>query len=812
MADRFIWRGGDGDFTDAAQWTDQTTGLDPAPAPPSPGDSATLEGWGVTVSGVGVASNIDIRGAVELTGTLRALDALTLDGTLSLRDAWLTAERSSVAAGSTLSGSGRIGGPLANDGVMLASGGALALFGAISGAGTLAIGGSGTLFAAATVAASIRAQFVQVGGTLGLFTPQGGFAAPIVGFAPGDAIDIAGTRLTGAAWASGTLTLEAPSGAVGALVLTGDYAESRFVAVPDGIDGSLILLAPTATGVAAARGSAGHETFVWQGGVWGAWANAGNWTGPLHAAPGVTNTATFSTPDFVFATGRASVMGITVLGRVGFTDRVDSLSVAVASAPAQLALLPGATLHATTVTIAGTLTVQGLLQAGSLILTGGVLTVAPAGVAAVGGAGRSAGMLNVVGPSVSGWGTLDAPLVDNASVTAAGGVLTLTQGLTGPGTVAIADGATLFLPRGGAADVVFRTASGTLMLFASAAGFHGTVFGLVPGDVIDIAASTVSQAVFSQTGEDAGELTLRGLDGDAGTISLQGEYRGWTWTAAADGQGGTAIELIACFAAGTRIATPGGTVAVEHLRPGHKVLTPDGPRRLRWVGASIVDSRVAPEARPVRIRPGALGAGRPSKDLVLSPHHALLRRGRLVPAITLPAGRCIRREPGGQIRYWHLALAGHSVVKANGVWAETFRPEGGVARFTQEWGRRPPPSRPYARIDEERGLERCRAGRDGPLHGHVERTLPTKDGLLIEGWAWDEHAPHRAVSLEAVCGTRRIATLRAGLWRPDLDRAGLGWGRCAFRLYLPHRIGPFTIRRATDGTVLPVFPGAVAYV
>ena len=50
---------------------------------------------------------------------------------------------------------------------------------------------------------------------------------------------------------------------------------------------------------------------------------------------------------------------------------------------------------------------------------------------------------------------------------------------------------------------------------------------------------------------------------------------------------------LACFLAGTRIATPRGDLPVERLRPGMPVMTAgQGPRAVRWVGRR----RIAPAA------------------------------------------------------------------------------------------------------------------------------------------------------------------------------------------------------------------------
>lgn len=80
---------------------------------------------------------------------------------------------------------------------------------------------------------------------------------------------------------------------------------------------------------------------------------------------------------------------------------------------------------------------------------------------------------------------------------------------------------------------------------------------------------------------------------------------------------------IPCFLCGTMIETPQGPVAIEDLVPGDLVLTRDrGAQPLRWIGSRGLSGRelaAAPHLVPIRIRAGALAAGVPAADLLVSP-------------------------------------------------------------------------------------------------------------------------------------------------------------------------------------------------
>lgn len=143
-----------------------------------------------------------------------------------------------------------------------------------------------------------------------------------------------------------------------------------------------------------------------------------------------------------------------------------------------------------------------------------------------------------------------------------------------------------------------------------------------------------------------------------------------------------------CFAAGTRIATARGEVAVESLRPGDLVQTlDDGLQPILWVGQKrTAFGHGAHRHQPVLIRAGAMGHGLPHADLRLSPQHRLLVRGpqaRRFEQGALAKAKALCGRPGiGQdgactsVLYVQILLSRHALVLANGLPAETFLPRG----------------------------------------------------------------------------------------------------------------------------------------
>ncbi len=138
-----------------------------------------------------------------------------------------------------------------------------------------------------------------------------------------------------------------------------------------------------------------------------------------------------------------------------------------------------------------------------------------------------------------------------------------------------------------------------------------------------------------------------------------------------------AITLaVVCFAAGTRIATPDGAVAVEDLAEGDLVRTVSGAvQPVRWVGRRHFDCSRHPQpaqVMPVAIAADAFGPGLPASTLTLSPEHAVFVDGVLVPVRSLVNGTTIRQALAEAITYYHIELPRHDVVLAEGLPAETY--------------------------------------------------------------------------------------------------------------------------------------------
>jgi hypothetical protein len=132
-----------------------------------------------------------------------------------------------------------------------------------------------------------------------------------------------------------------------------------------------------------------------------------------------------------------------------------------------------------------------------------------------------------------------------------------------------------------------------------------------------------------------------------------------------------------CFMSDTMIRTPNGETAVQSLNRGDLVLTIDGRvQRVRWIGRRTVSPTFGDPLRmlPIRVRKGALDENVPSRDLLLSPDHAILMGDVLIQAGALVNGSSIVRETDVQqtFIYYHVELDDHSLILAENTPAETF--------------------------------------------------------------------------------------------------------------------------------------------
>jgi hypothetical protein len=154
--------------------------------------------------------------------------------------------------------------------------------------------------------------------------------------------------------------------------------------------------------------------------------------------------------------------------------------------------------------------------------------------------------------------------------------------------------------------------------------------------------------------------------------------------------GYTLATPAACYAAGTRILTAQGEVCVEDLAVGDTLCTHfAGLAAIIWIGSRRIDCCRHPEPHtvwPVRISAGAFAPGRPHRDLLLSPDHAVFIDNVLIPVKCLINGSTIAQVPSAIVTYYHVELQQHDILLAENLPAESFLDTGNRGNFVNHSG------------------------------------------------------------------------------------------------------------------------------
>jgi hypothetical protein len=158
---------------------------------------------------------------------------------------------------------------------------------------------------------------------------------------------------------------------------------------------------------------------------------------------------------------------------------------------------------------------------------------------------------------------------------------------------------------------------------------------------------------------------------------------------------GDSSNVVVCYAAGTKILTKKGYVAIEDIQIGDSIVTHGSIKNgsltntkttfkpAIWTSSFTVSTN-SKRTTPICIKKGALAQGVPFEDLYVSPGHGVTVGNRLVLACTLVNGTTIVQEyPKRSVTYYHIELPSHSTIIANGVLAESYLDDNNRSRFTK---------------------------------------------------------------------------------------------------------------------------------
>lgn len=76
-----------------------------------------------------------------------------------------------------------------------------------------------------------------------------------------------------------------------------------------------------------------------------------------------------------------------------------------------------------------------------------------------------------------------------------------------------------------------------------------------------------------------------------------------------------------------------------------------------------------------------------------------------------------------------------------------------------------------------------------PVEDNYIGTLDEIDGLIVRGWAYNKNNPEERVEVVVLVDSKPVAEVVADQYREDLKQSGIGDGKHAFSIKLPHEIG-----------------------
>jgi autotransporter passenger strand-loop-strand repeat protein len=485
----------------------------------------------------------------------------------------------------------------------------------------------------------------------------------------------------------------------------------------------------------------------------------------------------------------------------------------------------GATGTATKVQAGGTEVVYGSVSSDTI--AGTVVASAASGVAT-----SVAVLLN---ETVTSGGTLELFLkgaVASGTTVSGGGSLQINGSAYAANTTLVSGGA-LILESGKStisgtvtfvgADTLQYTA---IVSSSTSTGDQAVLSNFLPGDVVDVTViGTGATLTTTSSGGNTIETITSGAVSEA--FIFGGAYTSGYFSLVADATSGVQIVGTGtpCYCPGTLIDTQRGEVAVEALAIGDNLRTLSGALRpIKWIGRRSYGGRFAAgqtQILPVRIAAGALADGQPRRDLFVSPLHAMLLDGVLVPALQLVNGTSIVQLTSVErVDYVHVELDSHDVILAEGAPSETFVDDESRGMFHN--------AAEFAALypDAVREAARYCAPRieDGPQLDTIRRRIAARAtpalaawGALqgsvdvvargrIAGWARDAAAPDQAVRLHVTADGVVLCEVVADQYRPDLVAAGLGTGRHGFDVVVPGGVpaaASIRIVRVADGAAMP---------
>jgi antigen 43 len=545
-------------------------------------------------------------------------------------------------------------------------------------------GGYETVFSGGIATSStIRAggyELVSSGGTaLATAVKDGGYLVlGAGGTASSAAVSGGGTMIVSA----GGVAIDTLSAAAAVLFVTNLVTSGQIISGVEVGSSSLLDVGSGGLALSTSVVGGGVETVSSGGTVSGTVVSSGATLDVLAGGSAAATTVDSGGTFVVLSGGTAAGTVVSNGGQAAVTLVVGSGEVSsglTADSVTSVYVLGGGVTSATMVMSGGTdvVSAQGR-EFGTVISAGGYELISGVSVSAL-----VSGMAVVVGGTTSGMTITGGGVVSVTDALLGFSVLSNTT-ITAQGTLTVADGNEV------AGSVVLQD-EGTFIISSTAMPF-ATLSGFTSTNTLDLASVPYVSGGTAILADGSLVITEGGHNY---ILQLAGAFRHDDFHLVPDSVAGTLVTVMdppPCFMAGTLIATPDGPVAVERLSVGDVVLTEGGAvEPITWIGSRRIDcNRHVDPARiwPVRILAHAFAPSRPKRDLYLSPDHAILAEGVLIPVKHLLNGRSIIQVAADAVLYFHLELPRHAVILAEGLAVESYLDTGDRTAFSGTAGAR----------------------------------------------------------------------------------------------------------------------------
>jgi hypothetical protein len=232
-----------------------------------------------------------------------------------------------------------------------------------------------------------------------------------------------------------------------------------------------------------------------------------------------------------------STIGGTVTGS-GILEFSAGTSTLTAATSGNILVGGGVLTLGTTSAISGALTDDGgTIQVGSSVNLSGVLVDQAGLIAILGGKLTSKAITINGGATLSGYGAVSGPVIDNGIVLATTGTLAIGANSSGSGIFEIAGGAAMqFNGAATASHLSFLTGGAETLLLATPKTMQATLTGFGATDTIDLLKVAATGLSYANN-----TLTVTGSSGTLATLGFVGTYAKANFGLKSDGAGGTDI-------------------------------------------------------------------------------------------------------------------------------------------------------------------------------------------------------------------------------------------------------------------------------